>query len=98
VLELTFTPDSFSSMQRRLQAEGSDVRLVGWYHTHLFAATRSPGLSRVDDELHLTTFRSPWQVAGLVNLDLARDPRGRVLRFYVRRPHGMIRCPEEVLA
>lgn len=97
VRDLTFTPDSFSSMQRRLQAEGSDVRLVGWYHTHLFAATASLGLSRDDDELHVTTFRSPWQIAGLVNLDLARDPGGRVLRFYVRRRHGMVRCPEEVV-
>jgi hypothetical protein len=93
VLHFTFTGESFASMRRALEAAG-EVRLVGWYHTHLFGASSSLGLSTVDVELHFTTFRIPWQVAGLVNLDgMARA----VLRFYVRKGHTMVRCPEEVL-
>ena len=94
LLHLTFSGESFASMRRRLQAEASEVKLVGWWHTHLFGASSSLGLSTVDVRLHFTTFRIPWQIAGLVNPTPPRDPAGRVLRFYVRRDRTMIRCPE----
>jgi hypothetical protein len=96
-VEVTFTGESFAAMRRRLDELGGAVRLAGWYHTHLFPASSAPGLSTVDLELHFTTFRIPWQIAGLVNLDPARDPEGRVIRFYARRERAMVRCPEEVL-
>jgi hypothetical protein len=97
LLHLTFTGESFASMRRQLQSAEGDVRLIGWYHTHLFDATSSLGLSTVDLKLHFTTFRIPWQIAGLLNIDPERDPGGRVLRFYVRQQRTMVRCPHEVL-
>ncbi len=46
------------------------------------------GLSSIDVRLHFTTFRIPWQLAGLVNLEAER----RVLRFYVRDHDNMALC------
>ncbi|WP_250286735.1 MULTISPECIES: JAB N-terminal domain-containing protein [unclassified Frankia] len=81
LLHFTFTGESFLRINEQLAGRGRDERLVGWYHTHLFPATGEIGLSSVDVELHTTTFRRLWQVAGLVNID-RDDPRDRVLRFY----------------
>ncbi len=111
LLELTFTGESFSSMRRQLRAVAvgrdsasagrsitGDVKLVGWYHTHLFPASPSFGLSSIDLVLHFTTFRVPWQLAGLVNIEANVEPGARALRFYVRKHATMVRCPMEVLA
>jgi hypothetical protein len=79
LLQFTFTGESFLRINEevgRRGAGGSDqpghdhapVRLVGWYHTHLFAATDHLGLSTIDVELHRRTFRQSWHVAGLVNV------------------------------
>lgn len=97
LLHLTFTGESFASMRRQLQAAGGDVRLVGWYHTHLFGASPSLGLSTVDLKLHFTTFRIPWQIAGLINIEVSSNREERVVRFYVRKQRIMVRCPQEVL-
>jgi hypothetical protein len=78
LLQFTFTGESFLRVNEQLTRRGRSERLVGWYHTHLFPATDSLGLSSIDVELHRSTFRRPWQIAGLVNLDGAT----RVLRFY----------------
>ncbi|MFF5290779.1 JAB N-terminal domain-containing protein [Paractinoplanes globisporus] len=78
LLHFTFTGDSFLRISETLARRGQDEALVGWYHTHLFPATVEMGLSTIDIELHSSTFRRPWQVAGLINL----DGYGRVLRFY----------------
>jgi hypothetical protein len=67
--------------------------MLGWYHTHLFAATDDIGLSTIDFRLHFTTFRLPWQIAGLVNL----DGQQRVLRFYVRQHDTMALCPQQAI-
>ncbi|TQS46761.1 JAB N-terminal domain-containing protein [Cryptosporangium phraense] len=82
MLHFTFTGESFLRIARQLIRRGNGERLVGWYHTHLFSASDRLGLSSIDVDLHLTTFRRPWQVAGLVNLDRT----SRVLRFYHRAP------------
>ncbi len=81
LLHFTFTGESFLRINEQLARSGRDERLVGWYHTHLFPATSEIGLSSIDVELHTTTFRRPWQVAGLVNID-RHDRDDRVLRFY----------------
>lgn len=96
LLHFAFTGDSFSAVKRLIGRERPDERLVGWYHTHLFAATEAMGLSSIDLQLHFTTFRIPWQVAGLVNLAQTSDDR--VVRFYVRDGNTMKRCPVHVLA
>ncbi len=93
MLHFTFTGDSFQAMKRRLHQRRGD-QLLGWYHTHLFPASEDMGLSTIDLELHFTTFKKPWQLAGLVNFE--RDG-GRKLRFYVRRGDTMELCPQWVV-
>jgi proteasome lid subunit RPN8/RPN11 len=78
MINFTFTGESFLRISQQLESRGRGEKLLGWYHTHLFAATSRLGLSSVDVELHRSTFRRPWQIAALVNI--AED--GRVLRFY----------------
>jgi hypothetical protein len=78
LLEFNFTGDSFIRASEAIAKRGRDELLVGWYHTHLFAATSAIGLSSIDIDLHRTTFRRRWQVAGLVNL----HERSRMVRFY----------------
>lgn len=78
LLHFTFTGESFLRISEQLAQRGRGERLVGWYHTHLFPATDRLGLSSIDVDLHRGTFRLPWQIAGLVNL----DGDARVLRFY----------------
>jgi hypothetical protein len=87
-LHFTFTGDSFDRIKQRLATEHRGQRLLGWFHTHLFPAAETMGLSSVDLRLHFTTFRVPWQIAGLVNI----DGEDRVLRFYVRDGDRMALC------
>jgi JAB N-terminal domain len=82
LLRFTFTGESFLRLGELLARRGDDEQILGWYHTHLFAATGTFGLSGVDVRLHTSTFRRPWQVAALVNLTAG----GRVLRWYGSRP------------
>ncbi|OUL34969.1 hypothetical protein BV372_12745 [Nostoc sp. T09] len=92
-LHLTFTGDSFVEVKRTLNQSHSGERLLGWYHTHLFPATPTFGLSSIDVELHFSTFTIPWQLAGLINL----DGNQRTLRFYVRQGNKMVLCPYWVI-
>ncbi|MEM7578397.1 MAG: JAB N-terminal domain-containing protein [Cyanobacteria bacterium P01_A01_bin.80] len=93
-LHLTFTGDSFVEVKRTLNQHHPEERLLGWYHTHLFPATPSFGLSSIDVELHFSTFTIPWQLAGLINLDNGNQ---RTLRFYARQGNNMVLCPYWVL-
>jgi hypothetical protein len=88
-LHLTFTGDSFLEVKRTLRQSTKGERLLGWYHTHLFAATSELGLSSIDLNLHFNTFTFPWQLAGLINL----TPEQRILRFYARQANTMLLCP-----
>lgn len=92
-LHLTFTGDSFVEVKRRLHQSHPGERLLGWYHTHLFPATSTFGLSSIDVELHFSTFTIPWQLAGLINL----DGNQRTLRFYARQGNKMVLCPYWVI-
>lgn len=78
LLRFTFTGESFLRLGDLLASRGRGEIILGWYHTHLFAATPSFGLSTIDVRLHTSTFRRAWQVAALINL----DEDHRVLRFY----------------
>jgi hypothetical protein len=94
LLHFTFTGDSFAEVRQTLRESTKEYRIVGWYHTHLFPATETFGLSSIDNTLHFNTFRIPWQVAGLINIDF--EKRERVLRFYVRKGQEMALCPHWV--
>ncbi|MBW4635068.1 MAG: hypothetical protein KME30_25155 [Iphinoe sp. HA4291-MV1] len=85
-LHLTFTGDSFVGVKRTLNQNHPGERLLGWYHTHLFPATPSFGLSSVDVELHFSTFTIPWQLAGLINVS---RPKTFVSQ---RKNEGLGRC------
>ncbi len=78
LLRFTFTGESFLRVNDVISRRGPEQRLVGWYHTHLFAPTDNLGLSTIDVDLHARTFRRPWQVAGLINI----DDDTRTLRVY----------------
>lgn len=93
-LHFTFTGDSFKHIKQVLDRDRPGEQLLGWYHTHLFSATEEVGLSSIDFRLHFTTFRLPWQLAGLINLHDGE----RVLRFYVRRHDMMELCPHQPIA
>jgi proteasome lid subunit RPN8/RPN11 len=89
LLRFTFTGESFLRLSNLLARRGLQEQILGWYHTHLFAATPDFGLSTVDVRLHTTTFRRPWQVAVLLNL----DQQERVLRVYGSAGDGMTELP-----
>jgi JAB N-terminal domain len=86
LLRFTFTGESFLQLGNLLARRGGHEEILGWYHTHLFAATPEFGLSTIDVRLHTSTFRRPWQVAALVNLEADR----RVLRWYGSEPGGTL--------
>ncbi len=89
MLNFTFTGESFLRIGERISARNRDETLLGWYHTHLFSATDTLGLSTVDVDLHRSTFRRPWQVAALINI----TETSRVLRFYHNDGETMTRAP-----
>jgi hypothetical protein len=97
MLQFAFTGESFlwagRAIAGREPARGdgwtAPLRLVGWYHTHLFPGDSALGLSTADVELHTQTFRQTWQVAALVNIH--EGPRK--LRLYRPDGHVMRRLP-----
>ncbi len=89
LMHFVFTCDSFADFKCFLRQEHPDERILGWYHTHLFAATEDFGLSWFDVHLHHSTFTIPWQIAGLVNI----DGDARVLRFYAGQDDTMVEAP-----
>ena len=87
-VHFTFTSDSYQTMSQQLAAK-EDERLVGWWHTHPQGIGTEMGLSQTDVDLHLSTFRQPWQVAGLINLRRNQ----RMIRFYAAEANDMRECP-----
>jgi len=61
------TKDHFQALQRSLQASGSDLRIVGWMHSH-------PGfgvfLSAFDKQQHERLFARPWHIAYVIDAQL----------------------------
>jgi proteasome lid subunit RPN8/RPN11 len=86
MISVTLTGDSF--LQAAATCAASHRELIGWYHTHLFTAESGSDLSSVDVDLHLSTFRRPWQIAALVNLAANGT---RALRFF--RADGQTMTP-----
>lgn len=94
LLHFTFTGDSFTAIHQEITRNRPREQLLGWFHSHLFAANGDDGLSSIDYRLHFTTFRQSWQLAGLVNLGHDGD---RVLRFYARVGDDMLLCPMQII-
>ncbi len=84
---LRFTADSWSALRRRLVSDLNGLRLLGWWHTHLFPATDSFGLSGLDETLQRLYFPSPWHFAALLNVSAEQ---GRVLRCYQPDADGVL--------
>ena len=82
---LLFTGDSWSHIHKLLDNEYKGKKLLGWYHTHLFAASHEIGLSMMDINLHTRFLPLPWQVALLINID---QHNNRELRCYQKSPQG----------
>lgn len=94
-VQLLFTGDTWSKLSRRRDRDYAGRRLVGWFHTHLFPADDTFGLSQHDHDLHAWYMPRPWHVALLLNLE--RDGR-RAVRCYQRDADGeLAEAPFEVL-
>lgn len=90
---LFFTADSFAELKSQIAANFPDTQILGWYHSHLFPATDEFGLSSADIDLHKSTYKRPWQVAGLVNFE---NDGHRKLRFYGIDSGRLVECPMRV--
>lgn len=91
---LLFTGDSWSKISRRRDRDFRDRKLVGWFHTHLFPASDSFGLSGLDQDMHAWYLPRPWQIAILLNLEGAEE---RTVRCYQRGPAGdLVETPFEL--
>ncbi|KPA11744.1 hypothetical protein MHK_008047 [Candidatus Magnetomorum sp. HK-1] len=83
---LLFTGDSWSHIHRALDNQYKGLKLLGWYHTHLFDATPEMGLSMMDMDLHSRFLPLPWQVALLINIHQNND---RYLRCFQKTPQNV---------
>lgn len=61
---VTFTPDTWSAINRQRDERFPDLNIVGWYHTH---PNMEIFLSQDDKFLHQSFFPEPWQVALVVD-------------------------------
>jgi hypothetical protein len=84
---LLFTGESWSALRRRLAGDLAGLRLLGWWHTHLFPASDDFGLSGLDETLHRQFFTSPWHFAALLNVS---PEQGRVLRCFQPDQYGVL--------
>lgn len=62
---LTFTLETSDAMQNDINAMGNqNLKLLGWYHTHLGAGAF---LSSLDKDLHKTFFSDPYKIALVID-------------------------------
>lgn len=59
-VSLTFTHETWEQIHERVAQRGTDLQIVGWYHSH-------PGLgvfmSKEDEFIHTSFFSDPWHIA-----------------------------------
>ena len=95
-ITLLFTGDTWSKVSRRRDREFAERKLAGWFHTHVFPASDSFGLSGLDQEMHAWYLPKPWQVAILLNLE---NDGERTVRCYQRGQEGdLVETPFTVFA
>jgi hypothetical protein len=94
-VRLLFTGDTWSKVSRRRDRDFAGRKLVGWFHTHLFPASDSFGLSGLDQNMHAWYLPRPWQVALLLNLEGNGE---RTVRCYQRSTESgeLVETPFEV--
>jgi proteasome lid subunit RPN8/RPN11 len=82
--EVTFTHETWAKINKRMDAEFADKRIVGWYHTHpnfgIFLSDR-------DRFIHEHFFGTPGQVAYVV------DPVRKEEGFFLWRDGKPTPCP-----
>lgn len=94
-IQLLFTGETWSKVKQRLDSEFPEKKLLCWYHTHLFPASDTFGLSGFDIELHRQFFTKPWQIALLINIDINEE---RVIRCYQPHPDKILEeSPFEII-
>jgi hypothetical protein len=92
---LLFTGETWSQLNRLRDRDYPDRKLVSWFHTHLFEASDSFGLSGLDQDLHRRFLTKPWQVAVLLNINFKGE---RTVRCFQRGPDGdLVECLFEVI-
>ena len=74
---LTFTHDTWSTLQRRMESHYPEEILLGWHHTH---PDFGVFLSSYDLFIHRHFFSQPWQVAMVV------DPKRQEMGFFHSDP------------
>ncbi len=80
---LTFTHDTWSELNRQVEEQFPDDKVVGWHHTH-------PGfgvfLSAYDLFIHRNYFSAPWHVALVV------DPKAKEFGFFQWHQNDVVDC------
>lgn len=71
VAEVTFTAETWTHIEREMDARYAGERIVGWYHTH---PNFGIFLSEMDLFIHRNFFDLPWQLAHVV--DPVREEEG----------------------
>jgi proteasome lid subunit RPN8/RPN11 len=69
--QMTFTPDSWAQVNRVRDEKYSDLKMVGWYHTH---PNFGIFLSEMDQAIHRRGFSQPWSTAFVI--DPVREKEG----------------------
>lgn len=93
-ITLLFTGDTWSNVSKRRDRDFSNRKLIGWFHTHVFPATDTFGLSGLDQDMHAWYLPKPWQIAILLNIE---DNAERTVRCYQRGTNGdLVETPFEV--
>jgi proteasome lid subunit RPN8/RPN11 len=80
---LTFTHDTWSRLNREVEAKYPDELVVGWHHTH---PNFGVFLSGYDLFIHRHFFSEPWQIAMVV------DPQRREFGFFQWREGEIADC------
>ena len=83
VASLTFTPDTWATLTRKIEEEHPGEHVVGWHHTH---PNFGIFLSAYDEFIHKNFFREPWQVAMVV------DPVASEFGFFQWRNGEIVLC------
>ncbi len=92
---LLFTGDTWAKFRQRQDRDFRELKLIAWFHTHVFPATDDFGLSGLDQNMHAWYLKLPWQIAILLNFEAEGD---RTVRCYQRGPEGdLVETPFSVM-
>lgn len=82
---VTFTAETWSDINKKMDADYSDLKIVGWFHTH-------PGfgifLSNWDIFIQDNFFNLPWQIAYVI------DPCHKIDGFFIWKNQDIVKITE----